>query len=105
MGLSVYNKSDKGQAAHLLRSEWEKEQRQETCGAFVLPNGERNATRTFVEVDGHRIGRIGKSLGSRLDYFTNVSGAYVFYSGQDTEQGLNTESTRFLTDGQRYFGE
>jgi hypothetical protein len=42
MGSSVYDKSDKGQVARWLQSEWGKEKRQDKCGAFVLPNGERN---------------------------------------------------------------
>jgi hypothetical protein len=42
---------------------------------------------------------------SVVDYATNVCGVYVWYSDQDTERGLQTESTRFLTSGQKDFGD
>ena len=67
----------------------------------MLPNGERNQdfcgglTDTELdELDGL----------SAVDYATNVSGLYVWFSSRDTAWGIKSESTRFLTDGQKLLG-
>ena len=101
MGASLHDASDHGAIVKLLYSDWQKEQRKEMCGAFVLPNGERNqdfcGSLMTTELD---------ELGGRsaVDYAANVSGVYVWYSSQDAASGIKSESTRFLTHGQKVFG-
>ena len=95
----TYEASDHGSVVRLLESDWQKEQRKEMCGAFVLPNGERNQDfcRGLMNTELDELG--GNSV---VDYASNVGGVYVWFSSQATPGGIKHESKRFLTQGQNH---
>jgi hypothetical protein len=101
VGVILYDKSEHGMVVQMLRAEEGKEKRKKMCGAFVLPNGERNEdfcaglmNTKLDELESH----------TAVDYATNEGGLYIWFSSQDTDFGLDMESTRFLTNGQKYLG-
>jgi hypothetical protein len=44
-------------------------------------------------------------LSSVLDYANNIGGVYIWYTERDDVHGYDYESTRFITQGQKSYGE
>lgn len=96
-----YTNSDHGALMSLLRKDEQKEQRKIMSSVYVLDSG-KSVGDTCGGLMNTPLDECGGL--SPVDYATNVCGIYAWLSQQDTKDGIDKESVRFITYGQKAMG-